>query len=1293
MANKEYSSSDIQTLRFPDSLRMNPGVYIGAVDSDGYWLVVRECLDNGLDEFLAGRNTGVALVEADDGSYYVYDQGFGIPQGTKTFEINVNGQTITSKMPVMQAVFSELHTSGKYRSDAYKTSVGCFVGETKIKLLDGTEPTFEELYNRWQKDQSPIPVYTWDVEKDQAAFSNISHVQLTKYTDELVDVTLDSGKTIRCTPNHPFYVRTIRGIKKVHAEKLTPDMSLVSMRVDTDESGYMSSHDLTRNGFSKERVLHTEESYEQSRACCHPNWLRGVEAIKRANGCKTIEEVKSFVDNYNHRIVSVKRVKLDKPVPVYDLTVDGTHTYFVDEALVSNSHGMGVKATNALSEFFTATTCYKGRWYTIGFERGVLTQPLKQTTAPKFQGKTLKKGTLIHLKHDNKIFKNDKRLDFERAKSWAEITTYLNPGFTVVIKDKDGNTFKYKSQEGAKEFVQKILTDLKAQAEPEVFEFKNELADVVVSFSSAEGCNVRGYTNGLFNSDGGKHVDSVVNALFSACKPFAKAKQTLSLYDFKEGLVGIVNMHLHKAEFSSQDKLKLTDNRAGAEFQSVLEKHASAFFKKNKVLAQKLCERASKLSELRNQFKASKKMITALNAAKKKGMPAKYAPFDSRSKLEDRELLIVEGDSAAGGLREVRYSYQSLMPLRGKIANIAKNPNFVYTSEEIINILSAIGYDPKLEDPLSKVQIGRMICLADGDEDGCFEMLQRVLLCNGTSKTFEELAKQWEKDKTPIWVWSLDAQGNLHPAKAFDPSIRCYREKEVHVYLDSGDEIVCTMKHPFAVNYCSSKESYIDDNGVKYLEAQYLKPGDSIMSAYFKDMPLNGNKGNKNLYKHVQTKNTYSWSGNYYPLHKLVAAEAYPEAYEDYCAKNKKNKNSMAIHHKDHNRMNNTPSNLEIITSLEHAKDHHSFNKIGYNGSELQKQKLKEYHQSERYINTELQKARQRRIDYNKTEKNRETTAAINKREDVKLLQQIGKYARAVLKLKACGLKANSETINNVLCSNGAMLYYFDKYFILANLADIKDKVKELSSKRIADKRLYSYIVKDDICINACVSTIQQLIREDRFSEEAYDKIAMSDSTGVLCKYSLFNKYIKRMHKISAVDYAKQSFNNHKVVKVEIKELKEPKPFYCLTVPKYHNFLLADKNGNGICSSNCHINTLLLTLIFKVAPELFEKGMVYIADMPDFYATYKDQVAVGNSVSEVRQKLNAMKAPKSVEINHIKGWGEIDSSLMKALAVDKATRKLIKIKALTDHDRVTFIRIMNDDVAYRRQMLGLSENV
>ena len=627
-----YTSNDIQTLQFPENIRAVPGMYIGAVDADGYWLILRECLDNGLDEYLAGRNKGVALVEDQDGSFWIYDQGAGIPQGTKILNLHVNGKLVQSKMPTMQAIFSQLHTSGKYHSEAYKVSVG--------------------------------------------------------------------------------------------------------------------------------------------------------------------------------------------------------------------THGIGVKASNALSEYFEVFTRFKNQWYTIGFKKGNLSQSVKACAAPKFLGKTLLKGTLIHLKHDKSIFKKDVRLDFEKAKSWAEITSYLNPGFSVIIKDKEGNSFKYVSKEGPKEFVTKTLEKLKAQAEPEVFEFKNELADVLVSFSNAEGNNIHGYTNGLFNSDGGKHVDSVSSALYLACKQFAKAKQTVSAYDFKEGLVGIVNMHLHKAEFSSQDKLKLTDNRAGADFQKMLETAAIAFFKKNKVLAQKLCEKASKLSELRSQFKASKKMISAINAAKKKGMPAKYAPYSANSKLEDRELLIVEGLSAAGGLRQVRASNQALYPIRGKCVNVFRcSEQKALESEEIINILSAIGYDPKAENPMAKLQVGRVVCLADKDPD--------------------------------------------------------------------GDQI----------------------------------------------------------------------------------------------------------------------------------------------------------------------------------------------------------------------------------------------------------------------------------------------------------------------------------------------------------------------------------------------NILLLSIFYKFLPQMFDKGMIYVADMPEFYSEYKGSVFVGQTVSEVRSKLNDSKLPKTAEVNHIKGWGEISPQLMKVLAVDKVTRKLIKIKPITDHDNVTFVRIMNEDVAYRRQMLGLSDNV
>ena len=826
-----YTSENIQTLRFPESVRVSPGVYIGAVDSDGYWLILREGLDNGLDEFLAGRNKGVALIEDKDGSFWIYDQGAGIPQGTKSFAVNVNGKQIESKMPTMQAVFSELHTSGKYRSDAYKTSVG--------------------------------------------------------------------------------------------------------------------------------------------------------------------------------------------------------------------SHGLGVKASNALSEFFDVVTCYKDKWYSIGFRKGILTSPVAKCQPPVFQGKTLQKGTLIHLKHDKEIFKKDTHLDFTKAKSWAEITSYLNPGFSVILRDRTGNTFKYHSKEGAKEFVNKILSDLKAEAEPIFFEFKNELADVVVSFSNAEGNNIRGYTNGLYNSDGGKHVDSVATALYNACKPYAKSRQVLSAYDFKEGLVGIVNMHLHKAEFSSQDKLKLTDNRAGADFQAVLEKVATDFFKKNKALAQRLCEKASKLSELRSQFKASKKMITAINSAKKRGMPAKYAPYDSKSKLEDRELLIVEGESAGGSLREVRAPYQAMLPLKGKCVNVLRcAEQRALESDEIINILSAVGYDPKAEDPMSKLQVNRVICLADHDDDGCIHQNCEILLCNGNKKTIGELAKNWNKAQQPIWVWALDADGQLHAAKATNIGVRCISDKYAKITLNDGTVLKTTLSHKFAINHAVNSDAVIENKftGIKYIKAADLEPGDSIMSAYFKDA------------------------------------------------------------------------------------------KIAWNGT--------------------------------------------------------AKY----------------------------------KHFIQPD--------GELRS-------------------------LHSIAAEDVYSE----------------------------HK------------NHKVVRVELKYAKNPIKFYCMDVDKYHNFLIADKNSNGICSSNCHINTLLLTIFYKFLPQMFDKGMIYVADMPEFYAEYKNNIAIGQTLSEVQAKLAEMGAPKSVEVGHIKGWGEISQNLLKILAVDKATRKLIRIKPITENDRVTFVRVMNEDVAFRRQMLGLSDSV
>lgn len=98
-----------------------------------------------------------------------------------------------------------------------------------------------------------------------------------------------------------------------------------------------------------------------------------------------------------------------------------------------------------------------------------------------------------------------------------------------------------------------------------------------------------------------------------------------------------------------------------------------------------------------------------------------------------------------------------------------------------------------------------------------------------------------------------------------------------------------------------------------------------------------------------------------------------------------------------------------------------------------------------------------------------------------------------------------------------------------------------------------------------------------------------------------------------------------------------------------------------------------------------------MADVPELYAQYKENLVMGESLSEVKAKLKEIKAPKNTPIHHIKGWGEIDASLMEVLAVNPKTRRLIQIKPIEHRDNVEFVACMNDDVAFRRKMLKLPE--
>jgi DNA gyrase subunit A len=135
---------------------------------------------------------------------------------------------------------------------------GCFTGDTKISLLDGTESSFAELAQL--PGDEVFYVYSVDAH-GRIVVGKGRHARLTHTQAELVDVTLDSGATVRCTPDHRFMLRD--GTYK-EAQYLTPDDSLMPGYFDTAPvregmSDYLRVQQLTTGEW--EFVHHLADAY------------------------------------------------------------------------------------------------------------------------------------------------------------------------------------------------------------------------------------------------------------------------------------------------------------------------------------------------------------------------------------------------------------------------------------------------------------------------------------------------------------------------------------------------------------------------------------------------------------------------------------------------------------------------------------------------------------------------------------------------------------------------------------------------------------------------------------------------------------------------------------------------------------------------------------------------------------------------------------------------------------------------------------------------------------------------
>lgn len=124
---ENYSEDSIRTLDWQEHIRLRPGMYIGklgdgSAPDDGIYILVKEVVDNSIDEFAMGAGTEI-VITVEDRKVTVRDYGRGIPLGK------------------LVDASSKMNTGAKYDSEAFKKSVG--LNGVGIKAVNALSEMFE----------------------------------------------------------------------------------------------------------------------------------------------------------------------------------------------------------------------------------------------------------------------------------------------------------------------------------------------------------------------------------------------------------------------------------------------------------------------------------------------------------------------------------------------------------------------------------------------------------------------------------------------------------------------------------------------------------------------------------------------------------------------------------------------------------------------------------------------------------------------------------------------------------------------------------------------------------------------------------------------------------------------------------------------------------------------------------------------------------------------------------------------------------------------------------------------
>ncbi len=442
-------------------------------------------------------------------------------------------------------------------------------------------------------------------------------------------------------------------------------------------------------------------------------------------------------------------------------------------------HGVGISVVNALSKKLVVNIKRDGKIYSQEYSRGKTRAKLKIT------GKTNDTGTIITFFPDDTIF-SETDFDYKVLETRFREVTFLNAGLKIILEDKINNKkLEFFASGGLIEFVKWINKSKEVLHKPIYFkrETNGTVLDIVIQYNRSYQDNIFGFVNTINTIEGGTHVSGFKTALTRVINDYGKSKGTLkngslSGDDTREGLTAIVSVKIPEPQFEGQTKTKLGNSEVKGFVDSAVTSALSEFFEENPTIANKIVSKVAEAARARLAAKKAKELVRRKNAFSLGGLPGKLADC-SNKKSDNTELYIVEGLSAAGTAKDARNKeIQAILPLKGKILNVEKaNPIKALSSEEIANMITAIGTGVGENFDLSRLRYNKIVIMTDADVDG--EHIKTLLL-TFFFRFMPELIK-----KGHVYV-------------ALPPLYRIRKKKDHYVYSDA--ELKRTMERLSTTN-------------------------------------------------------------------------------------------------------------------------------------------------------------------------------------------------------------------------------------------------------------------------------------------------------------------------------------------------------------------------------------------------------------------------------------------------------------------------------------------------------------